>query len=185
MSATNPNAMGYKQFAANSGWALATASHEATTTESTFTFTLREPLTMDDHSMLVLVMDLQVTAALTLLLRINGSSASLYFTDGARIAGGAETLIDGSTDTSAELCNTALTAAANGLCGKSEIFLMKGAGTDAVHILSNYSSQEGVQNVRNMFLVDTATIASVTVLTSTSTWASGSRMSLYKVSRLA
>ena len=159
--------------------------HEATTAESSHNFNFTA-VDFDDDSHLVLIIDIASTAALALRLRLNSVTTGDYDMDGRRITGGAETLLDQNSAAFHEIASATLLSGA----GKASVLVIqiglgKAGGGDRPQVHSHASSTastvdellSGQLNIAQTDLTD------VTVLTSTSTWILGTRMTLYKVAR--
>lgn len=159
--------------------------YEAAIAEATHTFTFTA-VDFDDDSELVLVIDGSATAAFSLLARINADSTNNYLVDGFRVASGVETLIDLNAQTSMDILNSALIAGANfTFWGTAKFGLMKGATSDFPICYSHMMGafQAGLESKASRLGVDDTSITDITILTSTSTWKIGTRMTLYKVAR--
>jgi hypothetical protein len=186
LTADSTETLGLKWAAASGGLWSVLGDYEATGAESTHTFSFTA-VDFDDDSELFLVIDGAVTASLSLLIRINGDSSSNYYTSGSRIKGGSETILDINAESSGTLLtNTSLDAADSRFVGTVDIGLMKAATDDVAswrcHILSSAAdSQEWLGG--NLNVSPQNDIDSITVLTSTSTWKTGTRFSLYKFAR--
>jgi len=164
-------------------WALL-GDYEAAIAEGSHVFNF-PAIDFDDDSKLVLVVDGNASAALDLQLRINTLATAIYFTDGRKIAGGVETLIDLNGQTFIRLLGgIAINQDFAGIC---EILLPKaGAGAnDQPHTISTFGSGLPEQDqVLGLMTTSQASITDVEVLTSTSTWPAGTRMTLYRVQRV-
>ncbi len=179
---TTPSFFGYMlspQLALDKTWELI-ETHEALIPESTFTFSF-PAIDFDDDSELVLVIDIGSTVALNLQLAINGISTLLYFTDGRRIKGGVETLID-LNQTSFQISSSSILFATAFIT--VQIGLSKAGTNDRPMIFTTASGGNAGNEVTNGALASvTASISSLEVKTTTSTWRTGTRMSLYRVRR--
>lgn len=159
--------------------------YEATEAEASHNFSFTA-VDFDDDSKLVLVIDMQATAQLALLLRINEQTGSSYHFDGSRITGGAETLIDGSADSSFTIGSTSVINSADRNIGIIiDIQLAKGGVNDypLIHSRGEFGNLAGTENVSGALIVNSTNIVDIDILTSTSTWKVGTRATLYKVAR--
>ena len=158
--------------------------YEATSAEASHNFNFTA-VDFDDDSYLLLAVDGIATASFDLRIQFNTATTSNYFFDGRTIIAGTETLIDENTQTSAELASTGLITGADSIFGGAvKIFLGKGAATDMIVAVTEFqSNQPGNQVGGILFNVDTSSITDVTIITSTSTWKIGTRMTLYRVAR--
>jgi len=160
-------------------------TYEASIAEGSHTFTFAG-IDFDDDSELLLVYDLSATAAFSLLMRINGITALSYFVDGRRITGGAETLIDLNSLGSGQLqSSTIINGANSGATGRVKIGLIK-AGTNDKPTWSaegSGSALAGGEVYSGLLFVNMASITSIRIFTSTSTWQIGTRMTLYRLAR--
>ena len=161
-------------------------THEAAIAESTFTFSF-SAINFDDDSELLLVIDASVTLLLELFLRINAVSTG-YYSDGRRITGGTETLIDNNNTAGYQIASSTLFAAVNDT-GHAEIRigLTKGGTFDRVIFDGSIASGSLAMGEKKSGMVTGAisSLTDVVVLTTTSTWQVGTRMTLYRVRRAA
>tara|TARA_B110001454_G_C12682475_1_gene418686 strand:- start:212 stop:754 length:543 start_codon:yes stop_codon:yes gene_type:complete len=161
-------------------------SHESTGTESSFTFSDID-LSMDNDSHLILEIDLACTAGLLLQLQYNDMDVS-YYAEGHRIVGGTQTIIDQSNQSAFDLTDSTILVNANDSVGVLvELTLTKGA-TGVSRNIQMFSKMHGIQQEAIVISGANANanitqIADVKILTSTSTWTTGSRMTLYRVRR--
>ena len=156
---------------------------EASATGSTKTFTVTED--PDDFSCLVLEFSIGCSASLDLLLQINGSVGSgEYGWEGTLIAGGSETLIS-ATGTASEICpSEILSSDGQTGCGRVSIYLPE-AGTTrkSLNVTSTGQNTSAYFRTSACNFVASATITSITVLTSTSTWKQDSNFTLYRMAK--
>ena len=156
---------------------------EASATGSTKTFTVTED--PDDFSCLVLEFSMGCSASLDLLLQINGSvGAGEYGWEGTLIAGGSETLIS-ATGTASEICpSEILSADGQTGCGRVSIYLPEAGTTRRVmNVESSGQNTSAYFRTSSCNFVASATITSITVLTSTSTWKQDSNFTLYRLAK--
>ncbi len=156
-------------------------SYEATSAESSKTFTITRDFSSTAY--LVLEIDLATTAALALTMQLNGVTSG-YYSDGRRISAAVEVLIDDSNLSKAYLGTAAILAGANYIwTGIIKFFLTK---ADTNHYLK-WSAQSWThgnnQQMQGREQTATDDITSIKIFTSTSTWKIGTRMSLYEVLR--
>ncbi len=158
--------------------------YEATGAESSKTFTFAA-VTFDDDAYLMLVIDLGGTAALNLLLEIAGDSSSNYYVDGNRTTGGATTIIDINTATSAQICSNVMIDGANSNATIICYIQLSKAISQGVSIKSfaTSSTLRATEYTLGMLGQNKTSIAQLIVKTSTSTWQTGTRMTLYKLKR--
>lgn len=165
---------------ANKGWELI-KKHIATGTEATLDLT-GLTLSAADYSQIIIEMDGESTATLNVLLRINGLGTAKYdiwttTNDGSAMAG----------STSADNTSHQLVA----LGGANRSFSLQAIITIAetsgiVYIHSNSMSFGGGGYVDSFGANDTGSITSITginIFTSTSTWKSTTKISIYGVRR--
>jgi len=139
----------------------------------------------DNDSKLVLVISGSVSAAgVSILLRINTDVTANYFGDGFLITAGVEVILDRNALTTMDLSNTTLHSGVNEEFNiNADIFLAKSGTFNRPTVGSMSASTRGLQEMAGRLLVVTASITDITVLTSSSTWQIGTRMTLYKVAR--
>lgn len=161
--------------------------YEATIAESSHTFTINPVIDFDDDSMLVLVIDGAPTAALAMECRANGISTANYMFDGSRFAAGAETIIGVDNQTEWDIASTTQVGGADFQI--IVIFQIAKAGASSLdrcnfksdaYRVGFYEHVGGGLNVGSQTDFD-----EILVQTSTSTWAIGTRMTLYRVRRAA
>ena len=186
LEADSAQTLGIKWTANPSGLWTVLGDYEATVAEGSHTFSF-SAVDFDDDSELMLIIDLDPTAAFNLLLRVNGNSTSNYFVDGSRISVNAETLIDLNTQSSFQLASNSVFSLANreGFV-IAHIGLTKAGTTTDVPIIQSFAQggpATAHESAGGMLNVNTTSISSIVVLTSTSTWKIGSRMTLYKLAR--
>ena len=159
--------------------------YEAGSAEASHTFTFTA-LDMDDHSELVLIMDISPTVILNLQCQVNGHVAANYQDIGVSTAqGGLNTVIDNTNQTAATLISSATLGAGNRSAFCETHFGLTKAGTgDNILFSSKSMGLLTIQEVTGHSLDSAKTeISSIKILTSTSTWQTGTRMTLYKVKR--
>ena len=161
------------------------ATREASGTESTDTFSGLS-LLEETYSKLILVLRGSETAALSLLLRVNGLSSGIYWDDGSRFTGGVETLLNADSQTSCIVCSSSMFSAANlnffvvieiGIYDTGNSSRSANAFSRATTGLDAYEHRSHLINSN----IDS--ITSITILTSTSTWKAGTKFDLYGVKR--
>ena len=158
--------------------------YEASIAEGTISFTFTA-VDFDDDAYLLLVIDLAPTASFNLLVSVNNVKTANYSSDGRRITGGVETLLDINTAAGWQVASSTLVddSGAN-IFGIVEIGLTKGAANDQPMFNCRFQSvgakNEVLGGMRN---TDATSISRVDIDTSTSTWRIGTRMTLYKVAR--
>jgi len=162
--------------------------YEAAVAEGSHTFTLPSAIDFDDDSYLLLVIDLGSTASFALELGVNGITSATYHTDGFRIDAGTETIIDQNLVALWEIASvTMITAANRPIAAIITIQLNKAGPSDRVAISSNAISSvlAITETITGGFqTTSTASITSLEVTASASTWQIGTRMTLYQVSRV-
>ncbi len=158
--------------------------YEASIAESSHRFSF-PAVNFDDDSMLVLVIDGSSSASFNLGIRFNKNSSS-YFVDGRRITGGGQTLIDLNGQTFGQIASTSVIAGVDRPFS-SEIYIHLNKAGAIKRINCNYMTmggQIGIQEVATVtLLVNKTNVTDIDILTSTSTWKIGTRMTLYKVAR--
>ena len=152
--------------------------YEAGSAESSHSFSF-SAVDFDDDAELVLIIDGVSTLALNLLLRMNNITTSNYFYDGRRITGGAETLLDTNTATSITIATNTLLDEANAtMFIIIHINLSKGASSidyPAIHC-NAYGSRTVEEKISGIINTDQTSISDIDILTSTSSWKIGTRM---------
>ncbi len=156
--------------------------YEATGAEATKQISFAA-VDFDDDAYIEIVFDLIATAQLGLLLQVNGNTTSNYQTDGRYILNGAETLVDINSGSSATVINSACSLADRDLIGTIKIFLAKGGANDYPKMLVEAGSIVSHTSTALALLVNLTNISSITLLTTTSTWKIGGRITVYKVAR--
>ena len=171
-----------QNFPAGGAWRII-GKHEALVPESSFIFSFLA-IDFDDDSQLVLVMDGSITAPLVIQLRINNNATANYFFDGRTIAGGIEIIIDGNVQTQMEISNTTLHSNVNEqFHGNVLIYLAKSGSLKVPTMQALMVGERGSQVMMGKINANTPSITDVEVRTSTSTWQTGTRMTLYRVKR--
>ena len=159
--------------------------YEATSAEGSHNFNFTA-VDFDDDSKLVLVIDIGATLILNLQIRINTNSTANYYSDGRRIAGGSETLLDLNAQNEGQLVSSTLLGGANeAVIVFVEIGLSKAGSEDRVGISSKAvgTSIQGNEVMSTTLVGALSSLTDVEVRTSTSTWQIGTRMTLYKVAK--
>lgn len=152
--------------------AIAEASHEFDITDVDF----------DDDSTVVVVIDGTNTASLNLLLRVNQNATNSYFLDGSRITGGAQTILDNNGVSAFTIIE--LTAADRKINAIVWIGATKGGTTDRIQFMCSAIDQvPRITYSGGILNVDLETLTHIEILTSTSTWKIGTRITVYKVAR--
>ncbi len=157
--------------------------YSTTGTTKTFTF---PAIDFVQYSELILILSGGTTAALALLLQINGSGNAKYHTDGTQFVGGTETLINIDTATSGTICSAALLAGANeNFYCRLRISLSLAGSSDRPQAIVESSAGGSIGQERvGIVLTESHTdISSLTVLVSTSSWQAGTKFTLYKLAR--
>lgn len=170
---------------ANVGGGLWTviADYEAGGAESSKTFTINPAINFDDISQLLLVIDLVPTLQLALELKLNGLTAT-YYLDGSKIVSGTETIIDDSNTSEFIIADSTIIGGVDArIFGFIHIGVSKGAVTDFPLIVVDMSAGNGIVHFAGRIATESTEINEIIVETSTSTWKTGSRMTLYKLSR--
>jgi len=159
-------------------------SHIAVAPEATYTFTPTTPLTIDDFKKFMIVISGDSTAAFALLMRFNGETGAFYSTFGYRIAGGAETIINLAAQTAWEVIQQAIIAANDSFWAAVE-FSLPIAGINRVLPMTKGISEfgGGAHQVCGNKLTGAGrdTFTSITILTSASTWKTGTEIHTYGV----
>lgn len=162
-------------------------NHKATGAESSKTFTLPSAFDPDVYSELVLIIDMHVTAALDLLATINANATANYWSTGVRVSGSADTFLSYVNQANFKLATSNILAAANQAAHIEVHFHWIGEPTSrqftgrAFVTGANSGAFEEIQLMLNRSQITTS---SIEITTSTSTWAAGTRMSLYGVKRV-
>ncbi len=151
-------------------------------TTKTFTITAVD---MESDSMLVLQISGTMTGALALQLRVNGQSGSFYNDAGRYIKGGAETLIQNSSQAQSELIASGNGGTNADFNGQVRLYFTLSSTADRLHIHSDFtgSGTEHHTVMGNTFQTAITSITSITIMVSTSSIKANHRMTLYKVSR--
>ncbi len=156
-------------------------TYKATGAEAskTFTFTAKD---FDTTSELQLILDGETTAALVLQITINGSTNSKYRYTGSQIIGTTETLVNATADAALQICPTAIINAVRQFFGVIHIGLTTG-GSNFPQIHGHMASISRYYDFSADLNEAHTNISSIEVITSTSTWKIGTRLSLYEVTR--
>lgn len=163
-------------------WGLI-GQYTAAVAEATATISF-PAIDMVDDSKLVLVIDGETTAALELRMRVNALVGILYFSDGRKITGGVETLIDNSGQTSWALIDSTALGGVADFGGTIDLYLGKaGLNTIKMTFLGWVPFTQSNIQLSGFYNTVQASISSVTLLTSASTWKVGTRFSIYRVRR--
>lgn len=184
----------YLQIGANDpSWVTLTSplevldNHEASGNESTYTYTPGTALDFDTYSKIIVVIDVKVNAALALLMRLNSSANALYTYAGHRQTTTATTTISANSQTSQSIASATILSDDNGVVG--EVSIMNTQNETQGERLAGFSKFEQVggtmANESLGWMLDEAhsTITAITILTSTSTWKAGSRITVYGMKR--
>lgn len=139
----------------------------------------------DDDSIIVIDFDLTATLQFALGLRINGVAGNNYFTDGRRISAGVETIIDLNSQNTIQIGSTSIFLGAdNGAGGRIMIFLNRSGGLRRPFVVSTIGGNiGGNEQISGHINQNQATISSVELLTSASTWQTNGRITVYKRAR--
>ncbi len=161
-------------------------TYEATGAESSHEFTLSSADDFTKTSYYEIIVDGVATAAFTLEMQVNQRTTSLYYLDGSRISAAAETLLDSDAADHFPIGSITLIPGADDHFNTVvKLSTTKGsAGNDRLTILfQTYGGGTIFEHGGGMFNEDQPTLTHVKILTSTSTWKIGTRISLYKVTR--
>lgn len=165
-------------------WAVL-GDYEASIAEGSHNFNF-PAVDFNDDSELMLVIDIGVQEALNLGLQIDSITSTTYFTDGRRIDGGVETLLDINSATTIQLASSTLLSANNRQAFIIvHIGLGKAGSGDRPRILSHAT---GGLNFMDELISGSNTssqvsLTDITILTSIGNWHIGTRMTLYKLAR--
>ena len=160
-------------------------SYVAGSAEATKTFTFATPINFANYSKIIIQCDGGVTAALGLLLRLNGLTDAQYDSQGHREALGVIIAIVSSAATSIPIMSNASLSAANyGFSGFCEI-TRELITTTRPNVFSKFTGADTLdtQRLSSRHRDNITTLTSVTILTSTSTWLTGTTFTVYGVKR--
>ena len=158
------------------------ADYEATGNDATETLSFAA-VDFDDDSLIIVVIDGDTNAALELQMRPNNLVGGSYYTDGHRLDAGVETLLDVNGQTSWPIVTATTLNAALEFHAIITIQLNK-AGADRIWIVSECSVyQNGFERNIGHYIGGPTSLSSIVIKTSTSTWALGTRITVYKVAR--
>ena len=164
--------------AGGSLWAVI-GTYEASVAESSHIFNFTA-IDFSNDSELMLVIDLQSNAVVDVLVQVNGNT-TLYFSDGRRISGGTETLLDLNSQSGFN-CGTALPSDRTFGC-IVHIHLNASPTNYPVSTSMSHNRSEENQVMGGRQGTITASFTSVKVLLSASSWVSGARITLYRLKR--
>lgn len=157
-------------------------TYEASIAEASHVFSF-PAIDFDDDSLLVLTFDGAATASTNLQIRINGIATS-YNIDGSRIGLGVETLIDLNGAVAGQLASSNLFGGAANTVGVVCWISIGKAGTDDRPTMRSVAAIAGImEHQSSANLAAVASVTSIEVRTSSSSWRIGSRATLYRVSR--
>lgn len=164
----------------------ALGDYEALIAEASHNFNFAA-IDFDDDSYLMLVIDGNIAAGVgaDLELRINTVATANYFTNGSRIINGVQTLIDQNLQNQIQLFDASSSIGDAGFMVVIFITLAKGSPLDEPRIISLANSRGGIQNIGGVLGIDTANITDVEVRATGNNWAIGTRMTLYRMQRVA
>ena len=156
-------------------------NHVASGTESTYTFDIDEAT--DDNSMLVLVFDLGVSAALALQMKVN--DVTNYNSDGSLINGGSQTIINSVGDSEIEIASATILFTEDTTAGGTIQIFAPDAGTTRPLVISQATGQNtsALEVVSSLVVGSATSITKIEVKSSTSTWKANSKFTLYRVKR--
>ena len=162
-------------------------TYTAAQAEATYTYTPASALTFANYSAIIIEIDGEITAALSLRLRINGGVTAGNYksqgmtTDGSTVAA----LDDGGSQTSYALASSSLLNTANDqFLGQAEIRMGNTTTQRAVVFARICEPSGGTKTeITSGYIIGATEITSITILTSTSTWLTGTRFSIYGVKR--
>jgi len=160
-------------------------NHEAASAESTYTFTPGTALSVDDYSMIMVVIGMENTAAFALQAVINAIAGSNNSSDGFRSDGSTLTDITLAATTQLQIASTSIFGGGtNQGFGVIEIYLDDSLSND-INVLSRIGNTgNGRMEYMNGWIVANATtITSITLQTSTSTWRAGGKITTYGLRR--
>jgi len=157
-------------------------TYEAAVAESSHVFSFAA-IDFDADSFLVITIDGVATATFILQMRFNTIATANYDTHGSSIIGVVQTFINSVNQTSFELMSSADVIANRLINGMSKIFLEKGStGLNWPSCINDYGSSPAIHS-QGLLTTDTASLTDIEILTSTSTWKIGTRITLYRVNR--
>ncbi len=160
-------------------------TYEALTAENSHTFTFN-PIDFQKVAYLELEMDYSATLSQILRLNINGNTDSQYYRDAMSVTVGVVAGIDQNTFTYYQIAAAALLNAVNAQIGVTLKIQLGKAGTlhrPVIHHQVFSCSTVVTQISSGMLNVATDSISSIEITTSTSTWQSGTRMTLWSIAR--
>lgn len=160
--------------------------HVAAAPESTYTFTPASPLTWDDWTKIIVLFSGETTATLQLQARINGLTSANYFSNGVRMFAGAITAITQTSIGFWEILSATLISAFRQVRSTWEIQLTDPLIANEGYVGSINAGQILGGEIRSIFqnVNDVGPIDSLTTLTSTSTWKTGTVISTYGIRRI-
>ena len=186
LTADSAQASGIKWATPSSTLWSALADYEATSAESSHTFSFTA-VDFDDDSYLVLELDGGVTLGTVALdLTIENNTTASYHGSGRRLKQGAETIFDIASASAFPIGSANLFNAVNeGFFGIVQIGLHKAGSQDRPQIMSNVScgAQRASEFIFGNLASSTSSISRIDVSTASSSWQIGTRMTLYKVAR--
>ena len=175
----------YKPSAGGSGLITSIGDYVAGSAEGSKEFTI-SGVDFDTHSYILVVFDGSITAAAAVLMQLNGQIGSDYRMDGRRLTAAVETLLENNAGTSHELCsNTLCSQADDSFVGEVKIYHDQASGTIITSFIGDaYGKTQQIDEHHSGCLnIAVTSLTTIKILTSTSTWKTGTRISVYKVSR--
>ena len=184
LTADSTDSLGMAWKTAGGGAYEVIETHIATGNESTFTFTF-PAIDFQSYSKLVLIIDGNLTASANLELKLN-SITTWYYTDGQRISNGTQTIINSGALSHFVIGSTSILNTSNvQFTGQIDILLSNSGGSGGrPTIYSHVTGSNAIyESISGNIASNVTSLTDVILETSTSTWKSGARMTLYKVAR--
>jgi len=158
-------------------------TYEAAIAESSHNFNF-PAIDFDDDSELILKIDGVATADFALFLRFN-ANVTAYFVDGSDFVGGVATPVDSNNQTHITLIGSGQMGADSKFFAGASIQLSKGAASDFVSCLFSSGGDLTFRTALGQLRANTSSLTDVEVSTSASTWKIGTRITLYRMRRVA
>lgn len=162
----------------------AVLNYLAAIAEGTTTFTPAVAIEFDNYECIIIDLDLEGSGVGDLRMQVNGDASANYETDGTAVVGGVETIINETLQTSWRLLIGI--AATSPVCARIIIMLSQGGSEDNPSFIMHMRGGAGFGDyvLSGDLNVNKATITSVTIFMTASTWKIGTRMTFTPITRL-
>lgn len=162
--------------------------HKATSAENTYTFNPTNAMTSAKFSEIIIIINGVSTAQLALLLQMNGIVSGTYNYQGQRMTGAAVANITAATQTSVQVLSSTAISGAVGLAAEIHIFIDDSATIHPWGFSRGVTNSGGgaciIEDISFGNTTATFTLGSFTILTSVSTWTTGTHITTYGIKRI-